>query len=210
MIGLSIEHKSVKSSRSIPLAGFTIVELLIVIVVIGILAAISIVAYNGIQQRARDANRRSNVDNIAKTIGLVVAEYGRGSLAEGSGCGGNGNGSGWFVKSVADSLYPKDIKDCLVDAGYSGASKLNDTSGCVGEGGDIPRKWGCRYMVAHCETDGVPSAYVFAHLESGGEDPSLMARVCDDAETTFSTDSSSWSACSGPASYCMNYSRRAY
>lgn len=35
--------------------GFTIVELLIVIVVIGILAAITIVAYNGIQQRAKNA-----------------------------------------------------------------------------------------------------------------------------------------------------------
>jgi prepilin-type N-terminal cleavage/methylation domain-containing protein len=34
-------------------SGFTIVELLIVIVVIGILAAITIVAYNGIQERAR-------------------------------------------------------------------------------------------------------------------------------------------------------------
>ena len=33
-------------------SGFTIVELLIVIVVIAILAAITIVAYNGIQNRA--------------------------------------------------------------------------------------------------------------------------------------------------------------
>ena len=36
-------------------SGFTIVELLIAIVVIAILAAITTVAYNGIQERVRDA-----------------------------------------------------------------------------------------------------------------------------------------------------------
>ena len=36
--------------------GFTIVELLIVIVVIGILAAITIIAYNGVQVRAKIVN----------------------------------------------------------------------------------------------------------------------------------------------------------
>ena len=36
--------------------GFTIVELLIVIVVIGILAAISIIAYNGINTKAAEAS----------------------------------------------------------------------------------------------------------------------------------------------------------
>ncbi len=41
--------------------GFTIVELLIVIVVIGILAAITIVAYNGVQQKATNAARVSEI-----------------------------------------------------------------------------------------------------------------------------------------------------
>lgn len=41
--------------------GFTIVELLIVIVVIAVLATISIVAYNGMQQRADTATRQSEM-----------------------------------------------------------------------------------------------------------------------------------------------------
>lgn len=48
--------------------GFTIVELLIVIVVIAILAAISIVAFTGIQQRGRDSERASDVSNIVTAI----------------------------------------------------------------------------------------------------------------------------------------------
>ena len=47
-------------------SGFTIVELLIVIVVIAILAAITIVAYNGIQQRAKTSSAASAADNLDK------------------------------------------------------------------------------------------------------------------------------------------------
>lgn len=43
--------------------GFTIVELLIVIVVIGILAAISIVAFNGIQTRAQNTQKFNELKN---------------------------------------------------------------------------------------------------------------------------------------------------
>jgi prepilin-type N-terminal cleavage/methylation domain-containing protein len=46
--------------------GFTIVELLIVIVVIAILAAITIVAYNGIQNRARTSSAQSAANVIVK------------------------------------------------------------------------------------------------------------------------------------------------
>lgn len=48
--------------------GFTIVELLIVIVVIGILAAITMVAYNGMQQRAKVSKKQSEVSTIEKKI----------------------------------------------------------------------------------------------------------------------------------------------
>ena len=44
--------------------GFTIVELLIVIVVIGILASITIVAFNGIQSRANDTAVQSDLRNF--------------------------------------------------------------------------------------------------------------------------------------------------
>ena len=58
------------TSRKSKTAGFTIVELLIVIVVIGILAAITIVAYNGIQQRARDSVMRADLTNVGKKFQL--------------------------------------------------------------------------------------------------------------------------------------------
>lgn len=48
--------------------GFTIVELLIVIVVIGILAAITIVAYNGVQNRARDTTVSADLSNNGKRM----------------------------------------------------------------------------------------------------------------------------------------------
>lgn len=57
--------------------GFTLVELLIVIVVIAILAAISVVAYNGIQERARDSQRTSDVSNITKALEMYYLDNGR-------------------------------------------------------------------------------------------------------------------------------------
>lgn len=50
------------------LSGFTIVELLIVVVVIAILAAITIVAYNGIQQRAKTSALQSALSQVTHKI----------------------------------------------------------------------------------------------------------------------------------------------
>lgn len=48
--------------------GFTIVELLIVVVVIAILAAITIVSYNGIKDRADRAAMQSNTEQLTKQV----------------------------------------------------------------------------------------------------------------------------------------------
>lgn len=61
-----------------PQAGFTIVELLIVIVVIAILATISIVAYNGIQVRARNTARLTAAQNIYKQLEMYTRQTGQG------------------------------------------------------------------------------------------------------------------------------------
>lgn len=56
--------------------GFTIVELLIVIVVIGILATIVIIAYNGIQNRANDVAIQSDLSNADTLLALSYATSG--------------------------------------------------------------------------------------------------------------------------------------
>jgi prepilin-type N-terminal cleavage/methylation domain-containing protein len=59
--------------------GFTIVELLIVIVVIGILAAITIVAYNGVQNRARTTTAQANAEEVQRKSEVYAADAGNGS-----------------------------------------------------------------------------------------------------------------------------------
>jgi prepilin-type N-terminal cleavage/methylation domain-containing protein len=57
--------------------GFTIVELLIVIVVIGILAGLVITTYNGIQQKARNTERQTDLKALQGQLEAYTAENGR-------------------------------------------------------------------------------------------------------------------------------------
>lgn len=63
--------------------GFTIVELLIVIVIIAILASIAIVAYSGIQNRGHDTSVKNDVTNFKKGVELFRADHGRYPAASG-------------------------------------------------------------------------------------------------------------------------------
>ena len=90
--------------------GFTIVELLVVVVVISILSAIIIVTYNGIQQNARNTARVQTVDAILKSMALYQAENGSGSLY--NLLPATGSGDGWCFGSDYQSVAPSPTVSC--------------------------------------------------------------------------------------------------
>lgn len=110
-------------------SGFTIVELLIVIVVIGILAAIVIVAYRGIQNRAYDTSVQSDMKTNANLLLQFEAINSRfpSSVAELQGVGLK------FTKSAYASLNPRSnsLTYCSIPSGdnrvfaLGGSSKSN-------------------------------------------------------------------------------------
>jgi len=57
--------------------GFTIIELLVVIVVIGILASITIVSYSGITTRANTVSAQNSASVVAQKAEIYNAEVGR-------------------------------------------------------------------------------------------------------------------------------------
>lgn len=63
--------QGVSSVHTYKTNGFTIVELLIVIVVIGILAAITLVAFSGVRDRANNSALQSDLKNI----GALLEQY---------------------------------------------------------------------------------------------------------------------------------------
>lgn len=103
--------------------GFTIVELLIVIVVVAILAAITIVAYNGIQSRATFTRQVAEVDRVGKAVQLWSAANGK-AFGQ-SGYGYNGNGLGGF-NSVGGAYGATSMEDVLRQEGFlTGALTVN-------------------------------------------------------------------------------------
>lgn len=101
--------------------GFTIVELLVVIVVIAILASITIVAYNGIQTRAQNAKTFSAVQTYLKGLAIFKGTDGNDGNYPDS---GNISGLGWY--NCLGESYPAD--KCWDSSGsYIENTPLNTT-----------------------------------------------------------------------------------
>ena len=153
-------------------SGFTIVELLIVIVVIGLLAALVLNTFSGVQARARDTTRKNDIAQIRKSLLSHEAVEGHMFYAS-SGCGSLGNGSGWFNLEDPGLNYPKSIENCLKDSGYLSETIIDPSKkpSCSGAS--------CHaYMKYNCWEAGRYVVYLFANLETLPQDSTALDSTC--------------------------------
>lgn len=97
-----------------PQAGFTIVELVVVIAVIGILAAGTIATYGLVQRDAKDTAIKTATQQVADSLKLWATRNNKAPNETNLITNGSTSGQGW----VQTTTYTRTIEDVLVDAGY--------------------------------------------------------------------------------------------
>lgn len=142
-------------------AGFTIVELLIVIVVIAILATISIVAYRGIQERARASEATSGLAQAKKKLELYKVDNSTYPTS------GNLASAGVTDTDVSYQYTSDGSAYCLTATVGTTSYKATNTTtpnqgGCAGHG------QGGQPAITNLSLDpkGVGTAYWFVKLDS--------------------------------------------
>jgi prepilin-type N-terminal cleavage/methylation domain-containing protein len=150
--------------------GFTIVELLIVIVVIAILAAITIVAYNGIQQRANNSARISNASNAVKLISVYITAYGKYPS------------SGAYIDSCIGNGFASNNTQCwdLTDGSPTARdATLNDTE--LVKVGSLPKNTTPPVQISAWQALGPVYSYDPARTVNGVASPLLVRYFLDGA-----------------------------
>lgn len=122
--------------------GFTIVELLIVIVVIAILASISIVAYTGVQERARQSKIDSDIRAILTAIQAARINASQNLITI---TGSNYTAGGCTSKPAGTNLAALPDTDACITRYQLSLNAISAASGV--QLGDIRDPWGRPYLI---------------------------------------------------------------
>lgn len=137
--------------------GFTIVELLIVIVVIGILAGLVITTYNGIQQKARNTERTTDLKTFQSQLEAYYANNGRYPTSTNL---GSGTGNDTWAAANLKGMDKETLRDPKAAAGdYS----LSTTATPTNKYSYAPAPSGCDNSATDCT-----SYKLYATPEGGG------------------------------------------
>ena len=150
--------------------GFTVVELLVIIIVIGLLASIVLVSYNSTQRQARDAQIRDAASKIAESIELLSIKQGLTPTTSRSGSGSsgsitvvngvsqcaNGSGNGWFGKGS----YTCTMEDVLVANGYIESTYISSLPGNTRYSGNPTRY---SFMIYRCNASGATGDFALLY-----------------------------------------------
>lgn len=174
--------------------GFTIVELLIVIVVIAILAAISIVAYTGIQQRSNNAATISKAKQVVKLVKAQQAILGGGS-----------------VSGTSNQCMTLD-NECTSDTGTALTSSNTNIVNALSDVGQLPAsttaeaggKYGVRYNHWTVRTfNGVVTPMQVTYFLQGNAVKCELANIRHQNEQHANTSTTGYTATDGSSTTCV-------
>lgn len=166
--------------------GFTLVELIVVIAIIGLLSAVVVVSVNQARMNARDKARLADLEQIKAALHIYAVSKGSYGLSAGYLNGGQG----WF--SFKSTSYPKSLAEEMMTLGLLTAN-LHDPlvpAGSAYAGSQY------QYMLYFPTGGATKGACLFAQLE---KPDSNEAATIDNAPISSSLRSTLKS------SYSMNY-----
>lgn len=140
--------------------GFTLVELMIVVAIIGVLATTLLPVLNGAQERARDGGRIASLNNIAAALTTYNSDEGQ------------------FPSSAATSVSAVDTgnKNCLSNSGGVTATDL----AAILKGGKAPTDPQAKNQITPTNVAcGVQGSYGYFPIQKNGVNASSFVLIAD-------------------------------
>jgi len=121
--------------------GFTLIEIMVVVAIIGVLSAVTVVNFQISQAKSRDFRRRADLESIAIAVRMYKDSEGGYYIFDTQttpAVCGNG-GSGWFnankTNNESSGYLGSSIAECLIMRGYLGSEPKDPRTGDIFDGG---------------------------------------------------------------------------